>query len=127
YKDNIYHMWYSAQTTGVTFSSDKWTEAYYEASKNKQGTSTIGYAYSEDGVNWKRLDTPVLKSEDTWELKSLMNPSVIWDGQERIFKMWYSGGEWFEPNSVGYATSEDGVSWIKYKKNPIFFANANNS
>lgn len=56
------------------------------------------------------------------EKKSLMCPTVIWDNDENVFKMWYSGGDWFEPNSIGYAESSDGFNWIKYTNNPIFTA-----
>ena len=44
---------------------------------------------------------------------AVMCPSVIWDGQARLFRMWYSGGEQNEPNAIGYATSPDGLTWKK--------------
>jgi predicted GH43/DUF377 family glycosyl hydrolase len=34
--------------------------------------------------------------------------------------MWYSGGEQYEPNAIGYATSPDGLAWIKHTANPVF-------
>jgi predicted GH43/DUF377 family glycosyl hydrolase len=34
--------------------------------------------------------------------------------------MWYTGGEQFEPNAIGYATSTDGIVWSKRAGNPIF-------
>ena len=34
--------------------------------------------------------------------------------------MWYSGGEQYEPNAIGYATSPDGLKWTRHEKNPIF-------
>ena len=34
--------------------------------------------------------------------------------------MWYSAGEQYEPNAIGYATSPDGRHWSKHKGNPIF-------
>ena len=51
-----------------------------------------------------------------------MCPHVIWDKHENIFKMWYSGGEQYEPDAIGYATSKDGLHWTKWDKNPIFKA-----
>jgi predicted GH43/DUF377 family glycosyl hydrolase len=51
-----------------------------------------------------------------------MCPHVIWDEQAGLFKMWYSGGEQYEPNAIGFATSPDGLHWTKYPANPIFFA-----
>lgn len=126
YKDGKYQMWYSGQTSGTSLSSDTWTEVYMEASMNDKGTSYIGYATSDDGVHWQRYDKPVIMPDEPWEIQSLMCPTVLWDEEERIYKLWYSGGEWFEPNSIGYATSEDGVSWTKHKQNPVFTADAAN-
>lgn len=44
-KDGLYHMWY----TGQMF-----------AKENQMSRSCIGYAVSEDGINWKRRQEPVL-------------------------------------------------------------------
>jgi predicted GH43/DUF377 family glycosyl hydrolase len=33
--------------------------------------------------------------------------------------MWYSGGEQYEPDAIGYATSPDGLHWTK-SPSPIF-------
>ena len=95
-----YHMYYTGQARGHSY---------------------IGYAVSDNGYDWERYgDLPVLVSESYWENRSVMNPHVIFDEDENIFKMWYSGGETYEPNSIGYAVSSDGVNWIKHKANPIF-------
>jgi hypothetical protein len=34
--------------------------------------------------------------------------------------MWYSGGEQYEPDAIGYATSRDGLTWARHDRNPIF-------
>jgi hypothetical protein len=34
--------------------------------------------------------------------------------------MWYSGGEQYEPDAIGYATSSDRVAWTKAAANPVF-------
>jgi beta-1,2-mannobiose phosphorylase / 1,2-beta-oligomannan phosphorylase len=42
--------------------------------------------------------------------------------EDGIYKMWftgYSGGD-NDPKSLGYATSDDGLKWIRYPANPIF-------
>ncbi len=31
-----------------------------------------------------------------------------------------SGGDQYEPDAIGYATSEDGLHWTRYPTNPIF-------
>ena len=54
-----------------------------------------------------------------------MNPHVLYDKEENLFKMWYAAGEIIEPDVICYATSKDGIIWIKYDKNPIFTPNQN--
>jgi predicted GH43/DUF377 family glycosyl hydrolase/lysophospholipase L1-like esterase len=105
-KDGIFHMWYTGQA---------------------DGHSWIGYATSSDGINFTRKSNkPVLSPELPWEKVAVMCPHVNWDEKERIFKMWYSGGEQYEPNAIGYATSKDGLTWKKYSANPIFSADPAN-
>jgi len=101
-KDGLYHLWYTGQYKGQH--------------------SWIGYAVSEDGKNFVRQsDTPVLSPTEPWEKVAVMCPHVIWDEQETIFKMWYSGGEQYEPDAIGYATSKDGLHWNKHLQ-PVFVA-----
>jgi len=101
-KDGVYHMWYTGQA---------------------DGKSKLGYAASKDGLAWERMSkTPVLVSEEPWEKVAVMCPHVEWDEKEKLFKMWYSGGEQYEPNAIGYAASPDGLKWTKHKDNPIFVA-----
>jgi predicted GH43/DUF377 family glycosyl hydrolase len=95
-----YHMWYTGQA------------------KDK---SWIGHATSEDGKTWERVgDKPVLSPERSWEKVAVMCPHVLHDEKQKVFRMWYSGGEQYEPDAIGYATSEDGLKWAKYDKNPVF-------
>ena len=95
-----YHMWYTGQA---------------------KGHSWIGYATSPDGVHWKRMsDKPVLSFDEPWEKVAVMCPHVVWDAEKKLYRMWYSGGEQYEPNAIGYATSPDGLAWTKHKKNPVF-------
>lgn len=102
-RDSLYHMWYTGQ---------------------KDGRSWIGYATSTDGRNFERQSAdPVLSAEEDWEKVAVMCPHVIWDETDSIFKMWYSAGEQYEPDAIGYATSRDGLNWEKYTGNPVFKAN----
>ncbi|HEY3783581.1 MAG TPA: family 43 glycosylhydrolase [Fimbriimonadaceae bacterium] len=103
-KDDVYYMWYTGQFQGRT--------------------SAIGYATSKDGIHWQRKSTPVLKPDQTWEKVAVMCPSVLWDESEHQFRMWYSGGDQYEPDAIGYAVSADGVHWTK-RPAPIFKADAN--
>lgn len=104
----ISHMWY----TGQRLPGDE------------KGTSDIFHAVSEDGVHFVRTgDEPVLRAELPWEKQSVMCPSVEWYEDEGLFRMWYSGGEQYEPDAIGYAESTDGIHWVKSKQNPVFRAN----
>ena len=95
-----YHLWYTGQANGHSW---------------------IGYATSPDGRVWKRMSsTPVLSPDQSWEKVAVMCPHVIWDEQMKLFRMWYSGGDQYEPNAIGYATSPDGLHWTKRASNPVF-------
>lgn len=98
-KDGVYHMWYTGQ--------------------EKKAKSRIGYAASKDGVHFERRPEPIMVPTEKWEGESIMCPHVIWDDGDKIFKMWYSGGESYEPNAIGYATSLDGINWLKHRGNPV--------
>lgn len=95
-----YHLWYTGQA---------------------RGRSAIGYATSPDGMVWKRMSVqPVVSATAPWEKVAVMCPDVMWDARAKVYRMWYSGGEQYEPNAIGYATSPDGLTWTKSAKNPIF-------
>lgn len=97
-----YHMWYTGQA---------------------KGHSAIGYATSRDGKTWQRQsDKPVLSPAEAWEKVAVMCPHVLWDEPTKQFRMWYSGGEQYEPDAIGYAISPDGLQWTRHDPNPIFQA-----
>lgn len=99
FKDNLWHMWFSAQT---------------------EKRSTIGYAISKDGgVFGKVLEYPVLEAVEKYEGVSVMNPCVIWDDKMQIFRMWYAAGENYEPDVICYAESTDGFIWKRHSANPV--------
>lgn len=101
-----YHMWY----TGQVFPAGQ-----------AQGISSIGYAVSDDGVNFRRVQRePVLKPEMHYEGFSVMNPFVLFDEERQVLRMWYSSGETYEPNVECYAESKDGIHWERSPLNPIF-------
>ena len=102
---------------------------WYSGEANN-GVDNIGLATSKDGMSWSRyLQNPVLRigSAGQWDVGSVNEPWVIQDGGQ--YKMWYSGQTYtgtFPSNytiltwSIGYATSPDGIHWVKYPANPIF-------
>lgn len=61
----------------------------------------------------------MLIPEKEYEGQNVMNPYVIYDEEEKIFKMWYASGEYIEPDNICFATSSDGINWVKYSNNPI--------
>ena len=86
-----------------------------------RGKSWIGYATSEDGKSWKReSDKPVLSADKPWEKSAVMCPHVLFDEGAGLYRMWYSGGEQYEPDAIGHATSKDGLVWVKHEGNPVF-------
>jgi len=102
-----YHLWYTGQS---------------------QGSSRIGYARSSDGRHWARASKqPVLSPDQPWEKVAVMCPHVEWDKRAKLFRMWYSGGEQYEPDAIGYASSPDGTTWSKLPINPIFKADKTNA
>jgi len=102
-RGNTYFMWYTGQTPEH---------------------SSIGLATSEDGTHWVRASAePVLSASQRWEKVAVMCPHVMWDESGQVYRMWYSGGEQYEPDAIGYATSPDGRSWTKLAGNPIFKSN----
>ncbi len=110
YRDGVYHLWYTGQLL----------------LKKNEGVSHIFYARSTDGVHFERRRQPVLSAEYSWEKKSVMNPDVMWDETEQIYRMWYSGGEQYEPDAIGYATSRDGIHWDKFDDSPVFRSDPEN-
>ena len=99
-KSGKYQMWYTGQFNGH---------------------SAIGMATSTDGKTWQRAQAePVMKAEAAWEKGAVMCPHVIWDGKANTYKMWYSGGDQYEPDALGYALSTDGIHWSKEASNPVF-------
>ena len=95
----------------------------YEMWYTAEGTTTpdprIGYAWSDDGLDWtKSPDNPVLTgTTGIWEEEGVAYPAVVKEGAAD-YTMWYwgeaSGGQAF-----GQATSGDGLAWAKHSGNPV--------
>jgi predicted GH43/DUF377 family glycosyl hydrolase len=98
-----WRMWYSIQGTNVG-----------------AGEAWIGTAISPDGIHWQKHGSPLLTPHDAWEKTSLQCPNVLYDAGSGQYMMWYCGGEQYEPDAVGFATSPDGITWTRYSGNPIY-------
>jgi predicted GH43/DUF377 family glycosyl hydrolase len=106
-REDGYHMWYTGQA---------------------KSRSWIGYATSADGWNWRRMsEKPVLSPDQPWEKGAVMCPHVLRDEEAGLYKMWYSAGDQYEPDAIGYATSPDGLKWTKSEQNPVFKPNPKSS
>jgi len=100
--DGIYKMWYTCQANGHSY---------------------IGYAESADGISFEhKFEEPILSPELEWERESVMNPCVIYE--DGIYRMWYSAGETYEPNVIGYAESADGIHFKRMQNEPALSANS---
>ena len=89
---------------------------------------SIGLATSTDGIFWTRYSgNPVftIGPVSGWEAYSVNEPWVIREGGE--YKLWYIGQRFshsagITSQSVGYATSPDGIHWTRYSDNPVLSA-----
>lgn len=99
-KDGVWYLWY----TGMNEKEAK-----------------IGLAVSKDGYSFKRYQqNPIIVPTESHEQGAVINPCVLWDDADFVFKMWYSAGEKFEPDVLCLATSKDGINWEKHGQNPVF-------
>jgi predicted GH43/DUF377 family glycosyl hydrolase len=78
-------------------------------SAKDQERVVICRASSVDGLAWQPQGIAIAP-ENPWEKSALMCPSVLRD-PDGSYRMWYSGGDRYEPDAIGYATSADGIHW----------------
>jgi hypothetical protein len=79
----------------------------------------IGYAESLDGIHWtKHTAWPggptvavLSTTPGTFDAVDVTSPHVLFDAG--IYKMWYQGTDASRVERIGYATSADGVHWVK--------------
>ena len=91
-----------------------------------------GMAISPDGINWTKYDDPSTTEAPFAESDPILQPGpASWEPvsvhcsvlkTDSGWEMFYEGWGPLVLDSIskiGYATSEDGVSWSKYQGNPI--------
>jgi len=103
YDNGMFRMWAGCVESDVTFAS-------------------VCYSESTDGTNWT---TPIIVFSPSnvpgaWDNSKTEIPTVIKDPTEsdplKRYKMWYGGADLLAPDvvdSMGYAYSEDGISWTR--------------
>jgi predicted GH43/DUF377 family glycosyl hydrolase len=91
---------------------------WYTGQKAESQRKAIGLAASRDSVHWERVEgNPVFSPAGGWEKDAVQCPHVLYEGG--TYRMWYSGGETYEPDAIGYAESEDGIHWRRDPANPV--------
>lgn len=104
----IWRMWYLSCT------------GWFNQAGNPMHRYHIKYAESCDGINWKRDGVVSIDYANDNEY-AISRPSVVRDPNQ--WHMWYSyRGERYK---IGYATSNDGVSWERHDDNIIFESSTN--
>ncbi|HEU4943467.1 MAG TPA: hypothetical protein VFT18_09385, partial [Gaiellaceae bacterium] len=90
---------------------------WYSGSSDDGGKSAIFMATSTDGTAWTRgnAGAPVLQGTASgFDENGVYGPEVVYDAGDALtpYRMWYSGraGAF---GGIGYATSVDGVTWVK--------------
>jgi hypothetical protein len=98
--------------------------------------SGIGLAYSPDGITWTKYNNtgtsqnPYITSDPVLPIGNFLG---AWDGggllaatviKEGIYRMWYGGQQSEGPDRIGYASSVDGINWLKHPGNPILMEGA---
>jgi hypothetical protein len=76
-------------------------------------------------IPWtKYAGNPVLErgAPGEWDAGLVDHSEVIFDGV--MYHMWYAGGLVVHQSDIGYATSEDGVTWNKSEHNPVLLRGA---
>ena len=79
----------------------------------------MGIATSPEGITWTRNAGNTLFENappGSWDYPRVQASSMVKD--ETGFKMWYSGGSYMNWR-IGYATSEEGLSWTRSPWNPV--------
>jgi len=101
-RDGLYQMWYFAGRTVGPGDYD-WR---------------VGYAWSDDGMNWNMLPDPVLGPRPGHDRMVVLGLNVVFDGFG--YHMWYNTNE-DTPSmlNIAYAVSPDGIEWTRYPWNPV--------
>ncbi len=117
----IYKMWFTGGIGSVS-------------PANQNTKTSIGYATSTDGLDWTIYDDPTTTTAP-YEFSDPViehGESGEWDSNETLsssviktingYQLWYSGWIAGSSQNIGYATSLNGIEWVKHTNNPVFNA-----
>jgi hypothetical protein len=81
--------------------------------------ASIGLAFSKDLIHWQKYaGNPVLVAgPGAFDNVSVRYPSVLL--ANGLYQMWYVGRAQNHTVSISYATSTDGLRWVKNAANPV--------
>lgn len=107
-----------AQNTPEVLQVDNELWLYYTGRAGEEGELSIGRATSDDGINFQDAEAnPLLRPSGIagdFDEDAVAHPSLTVRGD--TYEMWFASGTL----DIGYALSEDGISWEKYCNNPVF-------
>lgn len=97
---------------------------------NEPSFDQLGLAFSKDLINWERYpENPVLAPSNVvgdYDHGDVQPITILKDGD--TWRLWYQSnrhrkstynGTWDDNVTISYATSNDGINWVKYPNNPI--------
>jgi hypothetical protein len=98
FKDGVYRMWYTTEANGPD--------------------TGINYAESANGTDWTSQGVVLpVGGDGEWDSFHLGGVAVICDGGQ--YRLWYGGRQSGLPVEIGYATSPDGLDWVRDAGNPV--------
>jgi predicted GH43/DUF377 family glycosyl hydrolase len=114
--------WDEREVTCPHIIKDGMTYKMWYTGKDNDDNYGLGYATSSNGTVWTKYSgNPVLTPGvlGAWDHQGVLCPSVLMN--DSVYRMWYFGKSDSDPSidSIGYATSPDGIDWRKDSNNPI--------
>ncbi|MFH1426505.1 MAG: hypothetical protein ABIG66_03685 [Candidatus Kerfeldbacteria bacterium] len=67
--------------------------------------------YGDSETSYQTRASVSVGEPTQWNAEKVTGPTVLFDQEDRLFKMWYVGNGIIERSGIGYATSADGVNW----------------
>ena len=108
YDEFTYKMWFTASDLVIN-------------GQETDGKGNIGYAISTDGINWTIYPYPIVEAgnQDNYDSVVVAEPSVVKIGS--FYHLFYSMlNSWdIENFQVGYAISNDAITFTKSTLNPV--------
>ncbi len=94
---------------------------FYHMSRQADGKRVVGLAVSPDGITWgapvERTGVVEVGPAGSWDSGRATDCTVIY--RAGMYHMYYGGGTTSASQGIGYASSADGLNWIKTAA-PVF-------